>query len=103
MTADVKQTSPYLAPDVGFEALKDAVALIRCIASGDDQGHGVIANENSHPRCLAGMVASITVTLCRRVGLTDEAIDLLLADISAQYTDFLLDQQASPGQVSGHR
>lgn len=100
MTADATPAAPYLAPDVGFEALRDAVALIRCIATGDDEGQGVIANANSHPRCLAGMVASITVTLCREVGLSDAAIDLLLTGISARYTDFLLDQQHPAGEVT---
>ncbi|MGH3295767.1 MAG: hypothetical protein ACRDP7_28605 [Trebonia sp.] len=103
MTAEATPATPYLAPEVGFEALKDATALIKCIAAGDDEGHAVIANGSPHPRRLAGMVASIAVTLCRRVGLSDAAIDLLLADISAQYTDFLLDQQTPAGEVTSHR
>jgi hypothetical protein len=100
VTAEAAPATPYLAPGIGFEALKDAAALIRCLAAGDDEGHGVIINANSHPRCLAGMVASITVQLCRQVGLSDQALDLLLTDITTWCTDLLLDQQRPAGEVT---
>lgn len=89
--------TPYLAPDLGFEALKDAAALIRCLAAGDGEGLNSITSGNSCPPRLATAVAVIAVGFCRRGGLDNAGIDALLADISAEVGDFLLDQEA-PGE-----
>lgn len=95
--------SGYLAPDIGFDALKDAVALIKCTAAEDSEGIGVIANGNAHPRCLAGAVAAIAVMVCRRGHLDNAGIDALLSEIASQAGDWLLDQQRPAEAVISHR
>lgn len=103
MTADAAHAAGYLAPDVGFDALKDAVALVKCTAAEDADGIGAIANSNAHPRCLAGAVAAIATMICRRGGLDNAAIDALLAEIASQAGDWLLDQQRPAEAVISHR
>lgn len=93
MTAGTAPVAGYLAPDIGFDALKDAVALIRCTAAEDCEGIDAIANGNAHPRCLAAMVAAIATMVCRRGHLDNAGIDALLSEISSQLRDNLLDQE----------
>jgi hypothetical protein len=95
--------SGYLAPDVGFDAMRDAVALIRCTAAEDHEGMGAIANGNAHPRCLAAAVAAIATMICRRGSLDNAAIDALLSEIASQAGDWLLDQQSPEKAVISHR
>jgi hypothetical protein len=100
VTADAAAPAPYLAPDVGFDALKDAVALIRCMAAEDAEGTDAIANGSDHPRCLAGMIGMIAIMICRRGHLDNAAINVLLSEIAYQIRDLLLDQER-PGEGGG--
>ena len=83
--------SPFAPPEVGFDVLRDAVALVRCSAAGDDEGFAVVVGGSRHPADLAGMTATIAAMICRRAGL--DAADVL-SGIKAELSDLLLDQAA---------
>lgn len=100
MTGNTPPPAPYLAPDEGFEALKDATALIRCMAADDGDGIGAIANGTPRPRRLAVMLAAIVVSVCRRGGLGNADIEALLAAVSADVSNFLLDQENTAAEVT---
>ena len=90
----------YLEPSVGVDALRDAVAAIRCIAAGDGPGFGAVLNGTDQPRQVAAAMAAIASVVCRRVGLDDAGLSRLLNQVSSEVTDFLLDQPRevnSPG------
>jgi hypothetical protein len=97
MTADATVPTPYLAPDVGFDALKSAVALIRCCADGDGEGIGAIINGAANLHELAGMTATIAAIICLRVSRDRNGIDALLAAVSSDLTNLLLDQEKPAG------
>jgi histidine ammonia-lyase len=94
---DVQADAGYLEPAVWVDALKDAAAIIRCIAAEDDEGRNVIVNGNSQPRAVTAAIALIALHVCRRGALSNADIDVLLADIKADLTDRLLDQNKPAG------
>lgn len=82
----------YIAPDRGFDALRDAVAAIQCAVSGDTAGLHAILTGTTQPRHVAGMAISIAAFVIQRAGLDDEGMKAVLSEISAGGADFLLDQ-----------
>jgi hypothetical protein len=86
----------YVPPAIGFDVLKDAVALIGCSAAGDGEGVMAILSSTTYPRDLAGMTATVAVIACRRAGLDADAMAALLGDAGADLADLLLDQGRSP-------
>lgn len=102
MTGTPVPAAPYLAPDVGFDALKAACALIKCTASGDTEGIGAVLDGTERPLELAGMLAAIAAAVCVRVGLTPETTERLLADISGSLSNWMLDQEQPTGEVTSH-
>jgi hypothetical protein len=100
--ADDRQPADgYIAPEIGFDSLRDAAAAIRCAISGDAAGFHAILTGTSQPRHVAGMAVSIAAVLIQRAGLDDEAMNALLSEISASVGDFLLDQPAPGAQDDG--
>lgn len=83
----------YLAPDIGIDAVRDAVAAIKCVAAGDSEGLDAVVNGNEHPRCLVAAIAVIAAKICHQGGLDDAGIAALLAWIAPQGADFFLDQE----------
>lgn len=83
----------YVPPAIGFDVLKDALALIGCSAAGDGEGFVAIIGSTTYPRDLAGMAATVAVIAYRRAGLDDDAIAALLGDAGAGLADLLLDQE----------
>lgn len=93
----------YLEPGTGFDSLKDAVALVRCVAAEDGEGIAAVANGSDNPRVLAVLLGVITVRVCHMGRLDDAGIEALLAAVSADVSDYLLDQESPAGEVSSHR
>ncbi len=88
-----QQGTPYLEPALGIDAFRDAAAAVRCLAAGDGEGvHAVLAGTDA-PRHVAYALAVITVTVCRRGGLDEGGIAGLLADITSDASDCILDQR----------
>lgn len=90
----------YIAPDVGVDALKDAIAAVRCVAVWDAQGLDAVLSGTARPQAVAAMLATLAVIICRKGGLDDPGIDALLASIKADATNFLLDQPQPEGVTS---
>ena len=89
----------YVPPAIGFDVLKDALALIRCSAARDGEGFMAIISGTAYPLDLAGMTATVAAIACRRAGLDDDAIAALLGDAGADLADLLLDQHKPAGAV----
>jgi hypothetical protein len=92
----------YIAPDRGFDALRDAVAAIQCAVSGDAAGLHAVLTGTTQPRQVAGMAVSIAAVIIQRAGLDDDGMKAVLSDISARGGDFLLDQPL-PGALDDGR
>lgn len=90
----------YIAPEIGVGALRDAVAAIRCMASGDREGLHAVLSGTDAPRQLAGMLAAVAAAICRRAGLDEAGIAAVLAGISHEVADLILDQPR-PGAAPG--
>lgn len=88
----------YLAPDTTFDAMKDAVASIKCAAAYDREGQDAVINGCEHPRRLVMVIASVAAVICRRGGLDDAGIAVLLGEIAGELGDLLLDQPPAEGR-----
>jgi hypothetical protein len=91
----------YIAPDRGFDALRDAVAAIRCAISGDAEGLHAVISGSARPQHVAAMAVSIAAVVIQRTGLDDDGMKAVLSDISARSADFLLDQPPPGAQGDG--
>jgi hypothetical protein len=91
--------SSQVPPEVGFDVLRDAVALIGCSAAGDDAGFAAVIGGSGHHVDLAGMTATIAAMVCRRAGLD---ADVVLGGIRAELSDLLLDQAAPVAEAARH-
>lgn len=92
----------YLEPEIGFPACRDALAAVRALWAGDAQGvHAVLANCEA-PRHVAWFLTIFSVQVCRRGGLDDAGLDVLLGELRHLVADFLLDQRrpGSPKEVA---
>jgi len=92
----------YVPPAIGFDVLKDALALVRCSAASDGEGFMAIISGTEYPRDLAGMAATVAAIACRRAGLDDDALAALLGDAGSALADLLLDQAPPAGTVPAH-
>jgi len=77
----------FLAPEVGVDALKDAVVAIKCAAAYDQEGLSAVINGSKHPRSVVAAIAAIAAVICRQGGLDDAGIAALLPWIASQLTD----------------
>jgi hypothetical protein len=84
-----------LAPVVIVDAIKDAIALIRCCATQDDAGILAIVGGTDNLPYLTAMTAAAAAIICRRGELDDASIGAFLGSVAAELTDRLLDQQLS--------
>jgi hypothetical protein len=98
-----ESAEPYFPPEAGFRALKDATALILCLARGDREGLDAIIDGGGNPHELAAMTAMVTARICLRAGLSDSTITGLLKGIEAEIADNLLDQEQPTAGVTSHR
>jgi hypothetical protein len=89
---DVASREAYIEPAIGFDMLRDAVALLRCVARDDHEGLHAIVTGTSQPRNLAGATAMIALEVMRRCGIGPSLAEALLAEISRNASDSLLDQ-----------
>lgn len=87
-----REVQPASDPAVTFEVIRDAIALVRCCAAGDDMGVLAIANGTPEPRHVAAFLAAVTVAACRRGGMDDSAITSMLAELTTVAQDGALDQ-----------
>ena len=98
---DAAGGAPYLEPELGIDAFRDAAAAVRCLAAGDGEGvHAILAGTDA-PRHVAGALLVITFLTCRRGGLDNAGIVALLAEITADAFDFILDQPRSAASAKG--
>jgi len=98
--------SPYIDPELGIDALRDAVAAIRCVVAGDDEGVFAILTGTDAPRHVPGTLAAFLVVICHRVGFGNDDVAALLDGLSADFTNGILDQprpEGGAGEVSRHR
>jgi len=91
----------YIAPEIAFDALRDAVAAIRCAISGDAEGLHAVITGTTRPQHVAATAVSIAAVVIQRAGLNDEGVKAVLSEISARGGDFLLDQPAPGAQDDG--
>ena len=75
-------------PDGGPDAVRDAVAAIRCVAGGDPEGLHAVLNGTDSPRQVASVLATITAVIFLRGGMDADAIDSVLAQMTAHANDF---------------
>jgi len=87
-----------LAPEVILDAIKDAVALIRCCATQDSDGILAIVGGTENLPYLTAMIATAAAIICRRGELDDASIGPFLGSVAAELTDRLLDRKR-PAQV----
>jgi len=82
------------------DALKDAVAAIRCAVAEDAEGLRAIVYGTAYPHHLAATIAGVAAVICIKGGLDNARITALVGEIASQLTDFVLDQ-ARPGSGPG--
>ena len=91
-----------LPPGVVADAIKDAVALIRCCATQDNAGILAIVGSTENLPYLTAMTAAAAAIICRRAELDDASMGPFLGSVASELTDRLLDQLARSGEVSSH-
>jgi hypothetical protein len=89
--------SAELGPEAVFDAIKDAVALIRACAAKDDEGVLAIVRSTENLPYLTAMTATAAVIICRRAGLHDNAAaSALLGTVLEELADRLVSRERSP-------
>lgn len=85
-------TAGYIPPEIGIDAVRTAVAAVRCALASDAAGLHVLLSETAIPVQLMGTLATITVNMCRRCGLADDAIMAMLTELRSSLENAVLDQ-----------
>jgi hypothetical protein len=88
-------------PDAGPDAVRDAVAAIRCVAGGDPEGLHAVLNGTDSPRQVAAVLASITAVIFLQGGLDAAGIASVLGEMTAQANDFPLGVVPGPSAEGG--
>lgn len=92
-----QRPAPSLPPDRGMDALRDAIAAVKCCATDDSEGLHAILMGTGDPRGALGMLAAITAGILANGGLPGQASGPLLDDVGRQVADGLLDLMAAAG------
>jgi hypothetical protein len=83
----------------GMDLIADAIAAVRCCATGDAEGLQAVVNGCDHPRALTGMIAVLASSLLKLGGAEGADAEAVLGLARHAVSDMVLDLPRPQGEV----